>query len=133
MEPKYNRSEARSVLIVDDDPEIAGSIQYALEAFGYRVATAADGTTGLALAERLRPDLMILDMMMPKRSGFLVLEALRQYEDFPTRVIMITANEGNRHKEYAESLGVDAYLRKPFAMDALFETIDKIFKQSEEK
>ncbi len=121
-----NYAPKKRVLIVDDDPAIVESTQLALEAFGYEVETAPDGACGLALAERRRPDVMILDMMMPKRSGFLVLETLRQVDDFPTRIIMITANEGNRHKEYAEQLGVDAYLRKPFAMDELLATIDRV-------
>ena len=120
----------KRVLIVDDDPAITESTQLALEAFGYQVETASDGAAGLALAERRRPDVMILDMMMPKRSGFLVLETLRQLDEFPTRIIMITANEGNRHKEYAESLGVDAYLRKPFPMNVLLETVERVLAET---
>ena len=127
MEPNYYERRKR-VLIVDDDPEIVESTRIALETFGYDVETASDGSSGLALAERRRPDVMILDMMMPKRSGFLVLETLRQVDDVPTRIIMITANEGNRHKEYAEALGVDAYLRKPFPMDELLRTIDRVLE-----
>ncbi len=62
-------------------PEIIDSIRYALETNGYEVIVARDGNQGLALAEREKPDLMILDMMMPKRSGFLVLEKLRRSSD----------------------------------------------------
>lgn len=121
--------DKKRILIVDDDPEISESTRLALEALGYEVEVARDGSTGLALAERRRPDLMILDMMMPKRSGFLVLETLRQIDDFPTRIIMITANEGNRHKEYAEKLGVDAYIRKPFPMDELIDAIERVLNE----
>jgi DNA-binding response OmpR family regulator len=64
-------------------------------------------------------------MMMPRMGGFPVLEFLRSLEN-PPRVIMITANEGGRHKAYAEMLGVDEYLRKPFAMDLLLETVERI-------
>lgn len=78
------------------------------------------------LAEREDPDLLILDMMMPKRSGFLVLEKLRRTRPIPVRVIMITANEGSRHKVYAEMLGVDDYIRKPFAMDRLIDSVGKL-------
>ena len=63
---------------------------------------ARDGNQGLAITEREEPDLVILDMMMPKRSGFLVLEKLRRTRENPPRIIMITANEGSRHKAYAE-------------------------------
>ena len=100
---------------MDDDFEIVDSMRLALEAKGYQTLVARDGNQGLALAEREDPDLVILDMMMPKRSGFLVLERLRRTRRVPTRVIMITANEGSRHKAYAEMLGVDDYIRKPFA------------------
>src|SRR6478752_6617644 len=114
------------VLLVDDDHEIVESVRYALEANGYSVLVARDGNQGLAMAEREDPDLVILDMMMPKRSGFLVLEKLRRTREVPVRVIMITANEGSRHKAYAEMLGVDDYLRKPFAMDKLIEAVQRL-------
>ena len=68
--------------------------------------------------------------MMPKRSGFLVLETLRQLDTDPTRVIMITANEGNRHKEYAEQLGVDAYIRKPFPMETLIAEVQRLLGEA---
>jgi DNA-binding response OmpR family regulator len=114
------------VLLVDDDHEIVESVRYALEANGYSVLVARDGNQGLAMAEREDPDLVILDMMMPKRSGFLVLEKLRRSRPVPLRVIMITANEGSRHKAYAEMLGVDDYIRKPFAMDRLMESVKRL-------
>ena len=123
--PKAEKKQQR-VLIVDDDNEIVESVRYALESRGYTVLIARDGNQGLAMAEREDPDLVILDMMMPKRSGFLVLEKLRRTRPVPLRVIMITANEGSRHKAYAEMLGVDDYIRKPFAMDRLMESVDRL-------
>jgi DNA-binding response OmpR family regulator len=114
------------VLVVDDDVEIIESLRYALGAKGYEVLIARDGNQGLAMAEREDPDLVILDMMMPKRSGFLVLERLRRTRPVPIKVIMITANEGSRHKAYAEMLGVDDYIRKPFAMDRLLDSVDRL-------
>jgi DNA-binding response OmpR family regulator len=116
----------KRVLLVDDDPEIIDAIRFALEAKGYQIFIARDGNQGLAMAEREDPDLVILDMMMPKRSGFLVLEKLRRTRDVPIKVIMITANEGARHKAYAEMLGVDDYIRKPFAMDKLVEAVQRL-------
>jgi len=65
-------------------------------------------------------------MMMPKRSGFLVLEQLRRSRPVPVKVVMITANEGSRHRAYAEMLGVDDYIRKPFAMDRLLATVQRL-------
>jgi len=117
---------AKRILLVDDDPEIVEALQYALSAKGYDIVIARDGNQGLALAEREDPDLVILDMMMPKRSGFLVLEKLRRTRPVPLRIIMITANEGSRHKAYAEMLGVDDYIRKPFAMDRLVESVQRL-------
>jgi DNA-binding response OmpR family regulator len=116
----------KRILLVDDDAEIIESLRLALEANGYTVLVARDGNQGLALSERENPDLVILDMMMPKRSGFLVLEKMRRTRDTPMRVIMITANEGTRHKAYAEMLGVDDYIRKPFPMDRLIESVQRL-------
>lgn len=116
----------KRILIVDDDPDIIESVRFPLEKKGYDVISARDGNQGLTMAEKESPDLVILDMMMPKRSGFLVLEKLRRTHDVPIRVIMITANEGSRHKAYAEMLGVDDYIRKPFAMDRLVESVDRL-------
>lgn len=110
------------VLLVDDDVEIVESMRYALEGDGFQVSVAHDGNQGLALAEKTTPDLLILDMMMPKRSGFLVLEQLRRDGNDRVRVIMITGNEGSRHQQYAELLGVDDYIRKPFPMDRLLQS-----------
>jgi DNA-binding response OmpR family regulator len=119
-------SQAKRILLVDDDREITDALTVALEAVGYEVLVAHDGNQGLAMAERDDPDLMILDMMMPKRSGFLVLERLRRTRRVPVRVIMITANEGSRHKAYAEMLGVDDYIRKPFPMDRLLASVKRL-------
>jgi DNA-binding response OmpR family regulator len=120
------KGPGKRILLVDDDYEIVESMRIALEAMGHQVLVARDGNQGLALAEREAPDLVILDMMMPKRSGFLVLEKLRRTHRVPIRVIMITANEGSRHKAYAEMLGVDDYIRKPFAMDRLLDSVSRL-------
>ena len=116
----------RRILLVDDDPEIVESMRTVLESRGYSILVARDGNQGLVMAEKEAPDLVVLDMMMPKRSGFLVLEKLRRTSTHPVRVVMITANEGSRHKAYAEMLGVDDYIRKPFAMDRLLASVDRL-------
>ncbi len=129
MAPSPEKADnAQRILIVDDDPDIIESVRYALEKSGYEVLVARDGNQGLAMAEREGPDLIILDMMMPKRSGFLVMEKLRRSSGQPHKIIMITANEGNRHKAYAEMLGVDDYIRKPFNMAQLLESVAKILE-----
>ncbi|HID78368.1 MAG TPA: response regulator [Planctomycetaceae bacterium] len=125
-EDRVEKSRAKRILLVDDDYEIVEAMRVALEALGYEILIARDGNQGLAMTERENPDLLILDMMMPKRSGFLVLERIRRTRKVPLRVIMITANEGSRHKAYAEMLGVDDYIRKPFAMDRLIESVKRL-------
>ena len=124
--PPTAAKQGKRILLVDDDFEIIESLRYALEKAGFEIIIARDGNQGLALAEREDPDLVILDMMMPKRSGFLVLEKLRRSRPVPIRIIMITANEGSRHKAYAEMLGVDDYIRKPFPMDRLLESVKRL-------
>ena len=126
-----NETAAKRILLVDDDRDILESMRFALQANGYEVFLAKDGNQGLAMVERCDPDLMVLDMMMPKRSGFLVLETLRRSGEYPIRIIMITGNEGNRHRIYAEQLGVDDYIRKPFTMDALIDRIKRLLPNDE--
>ena len=120
----------RTVLLVDDDADIVSAMRVVLERRGYRVLTAGDGNAGLAAAEREAPDLVVVDMMMPKKSGFLVLEKLKGRGGGPP-VVMITANEGSRHRAYAEALGADDYLRKPFAMDRLLESVTRLCPPTE--
>jgi DNA-binding response OmpR family regulator len=125
-QPETSANTKKRILLVDDDREIVESMRIALESSGYEILVARDGNQGLAMAERDNPDLVILDMMMPKRSGFLVLEKLRRSRPVPLRIVMITANEGNRHKAYAEMLGVDDYIRKPFPMDRLLDSVERL-------
>lgn len=122
---------SKRILVVDDDPEISETLQMALEAEGYEVLIARDGNQGLAMAETEKPDLAILDLMMPRRSGFLVLEKLRENETAPPNVIVITANEGERHQDYAELLGADEYFRKPFPMERLLQSVKALLTRSE--
>lgn len=109
------------VLIVDDDADVRESIDAAFQAEGALTAVATDGNEAVRICHEDPPDLVILDMMLPKRSGFLALEKIKGREDSPL-VIMVTANEGKRHQAYAESLGVDRYLVKPVPMQTLLDT-----------
>ena len=118
--------EQPHVLVVDDDHDIAETLRYALAEKGYQVSVASDGNQGLAYVEASNPDLIVLDMMMPRRSGFLVLERLRQVCESPTPVIMITGNQGQRHQEYAKMLGVSDYIHKPFAIERLLNSVSSL-------
>ena len=115
----------KTILLIDDDYEIVTAMRAILEMKGYRVITASDGNAGINVAERENPSLIVVDMMMPKKSGFLVIEKLKRNPTSPP-MIMITANEGSRHRAYAELLGVDVYLRKPFAMERLVEEVQRL-------
>ena len=117
----------KTILIVDDDRELVEALRTMLERHGYRVMQAHDGHQGKQAIYNQRPDLVILDMMMPRMGGYPVLEHFRDKPDAPP-IIMITANEGSRHKAYAEYLGVIDYIRKPFAMERLLETVNKALK-----
>lgn len=112
------RLKDKKILVVDDDPEIRAAIDHALQAEGALTQMCGDGNSAVRICEGDPPDLVVLDMMLPKRSGFLVLEKVKKFTTSP-RVIMVTANEGKRHQQYAENLQVDGYLLKPVRLERL--------------
>ena len=120
--------DGKKVLLVDDDNDILTSMQAAFEPTGAEIETANNGNKAVELAEKNQPDLVVLDMMLPGRSGFLVLEKIkaRKPRNAPPHIIMITGNPGARHKMYAESLGVSEYLNKPVKMDKLISTAERL-------
>ena len=120
--------EGKTILLVDDDRDILAAMTAALSDMGPRILTALNGNDALTEAGKHNPDLVVLDMMLPGRSGFLVMEKLKRGKkrSDPPRVIMITGNQGARHKVYAESLGVDVYFNKPFRMERLLESVKKL-------
>src|SRR6202030_4728761 len=117
-------ADSKTILVVDDDLELSDGLRAVLEKKGYRVFQARDGQQGKQLVYQHHPDLVILDMMMPRMGGYPVLEHFRGKADAPP-IIMITANEGSRHKAYAEYLGVVEYIRKPFAMEKLLDAVNR--------
>jgi DNA-binding response OmpR family regulator len=122
------RLEGVRVLIVDDDRDVLESIDAAFQAEGALTQVASDGNEAVRLCHQDPPDLVILDMMLPKRSGFLVLEKIKGTEESPL-VIMVTANEGRRHQAYAESLGVDRYMLKPVPLGKLLDVAAELIDQ----
>lgn len=113
--------EGKKILLVDDDPDIISALQAALSESGATLRTANDGNRASDMIQNEQPDLVILDMMLPRRSGFLILERMKPKKEKGKKpfIIMVTANEGKRHEAFARSLGVDDYLQKPLRMDRL--------------
>ena len=108
------------ILIVDDEPNIVISLEYLMKKEGFQIAVATDGEAALQKAAEFVPDLILLDVMMPKRSGFEVCEALRAMPALAgVKIIMLTAK--GRETEVAKglALGADAYVTKPFSTKEL--------------
>jgi DNA-binding response OmpR family regulator len=109
-----------TVLVADDEPHVLRLAKFRLEREGYHVLTAEDGEAALALARAEHPDLCVLDVMMPKRSGFDVLHELRADDRCrDIKVIMLTPHGRGRDVEATRSLGADDYIRKPFTAQEL--------------
>ncbi|HOB74783.1 MAG TPA: response regulator [Phycisphaerae bacterium] len=120
--------DGKSILIVDDDTDILGAIEAVFKETGAQIMTATDGNTAVTMALEKNPDLLILDAMLPQRSGFLVLEKLKAKKPRGSKpyVIMITGNTGKRHQQWAESLGADGYINKPFRMERLVQSAEAL-------
>ncbi len=124
------RLQGKKVLIVDDDVDILSSIDLVMRAEGALTETVTDGNAAMAAVDEADPDAVVLDMMLPRRSGFLVLEQLKKLARPPV-IVMITANMGRRHMAYAEDLGVDAYLVKPVPLQRLVETVIQLLSDND--
>lgn len=126
------RLDGVRMLVVDDDPDVLEAIGTALRSEGAETQLVRDGNAAVAACQDDPPDVVVLDMMLPKRSGFLVLEKIKGREDSPL-VIMVTANEGRRHQAYAESLGVDKYMLKPVPLERLIDATVELLDREEEE
>ena len=115
------------ILIVDDEPNIVISLEFLMKKEGFEIAVATDGEAALRLASEFRPDLILLDIMMPKKSGFEVCQALRADPALAAiKVVMLTAK--GRETEVAKglALGADAYITKPFSTKDLLARIKSL-------
>jgi CheY-like chemotaxis protein len=119
-------AKKKRVLLVDDDPAIIESVRAALMMRGYEVLVAWDGAEALSRVERDRPDLLVLDLVMPRRSGLMVLERMHRTGMRSTPIIMMTGTDEHRHRETAEQRGVSVFLAKPFEIERLLEEVDTI-------
>ena len=117
----------KTILVVDDDPEILNMLQLRLEARGYKILTASDGKEALAMAKRSRPELMILDVMMPAKNGWEVARALKQDPvTEQTKILMLTAIGAQVNEMTSPLYGADAHLDKPFNFTELDKTIARL-------
>ena len=110
----------RRILIVDDDPDILAGMDLAFRGVGATTELHGDGESAWQSLRVTPPDLAVLDMMLPRASGLLLLERLQSLETRPP-IVMVTANQGRRHQEFAKALGVEAYLVKPVPLGRLLE------------
>ena len=115
---------ARSVLVVDDEPNIVVSLEFLMEQAGFEVRVAADGEAALKALEEKTPDLVLLDVMMPKRDGYDLCQMIRANPDWKdVRIIMLTAKGRDVEKEKGMALGADEYVTKPFSTRELVERV----------
>jgi len=112
------------VLIVDDEPRILKFLELRLKASGYKVLTAGNGLEALEQAEAQEPDLVVLDVVMPKKDGFETLRELRAFSSVP--VIILSAKEADTDKIRGLELGADDYLAKPFSPEELIARIEAV-------
>ncbi|MBA3392709.1 MAG: response regulator [Deltaproteobacteria bacterium] len=118
-----------SILVVDDDPEIVSMLNTRLTARGYKVSTASDGNMALELARREQPDLVLLDVMMPGKSGWEVARALKQDPTTQAiKIVMVTAIGAQVNEITSPLYGADAHVDKPFEFEKLERVISQLVK-----
>lgn len=114
-----NTKQRNRVLLVEDDETTLLTVRQALEAEDFEVIEARDGEQALICSERDAPDLIVLDVVMPKKSGFLVLDRIRKNKIRSPKIIVCTASSEPKYREFAESRGIDDFIPKPFEMEHL--------------
>jgi DNA-binding response OmpR family regulator len=120
---------ARTILVVDDEPNLREALAEGLEAEGFRVVTAADGREALAVFRETRPDLIILDLMLPELSGVEVCRIVRA--ESPVPILMLTAKDSEVDKVVGLEIGADDYVTKPFSLRELLARIRALLRRTE--
>jgi DNA-binding response OmpR family regulator len=121
----------KRILIVDDEEDILEVLKFRLEANDYEVMTASDGQEGLNKARSEKPDLMILDLMLPKIDGYKVCRMLKfdeTYKSIP--IIMVTAKSQQKDEDLGREMGADAYVMKPFEPEILLDKIRELLRKT---
>lgn len=122
------RAKKTTIVTADDDQQLLRLVKRNLELEGYDVIAASDGAQALAEVETHAPDLVLLDVMMPKMDGFTVLERVREFSSMP--IIMLTARGQDQDKVRGLDLGADDYLTKPFSVDELLARVRAVLRRS---
>ena len=123
-------TETRRVLIIEDNPDLAFGLSRSVEAEGYQVEVAEDGRKGLDLARANRPDLIILDLMLPEVDGYQVLRTLRE-EGQQMPVLVLTARGEEADRVFGFRLGADDYVTKPFSLSELIARVKAILRRTQ--
>lgn len=124
----------RKVLIADDEPNIVTALEFLLRRSGYDVRVAINGEEALALVETFVPDVVLLDIMMPVKSGYEVVQRMRQRSEWRhIKIVVLSAKGREAEVSKGVSLGADLYITKPFSTQELIETINRLFAGEEEK
>lgn len=114
------------VLIVDDEPNIVVSLKFLMKKAGFEIAVARDGDEALAEVERFRPDLVLLDVMMPRRDGYEVCQQLRASGWTELKIVLLTAKGREAEMAKGLSIGADEYVTKPFSTTELVDTVTRL-------
>ena len=118
---------SKKVLIVDDEPNIVTSLEYLMRKRGYAVAIARNGDEALDLVESFLPDVVLLDVMMPRKSGYEVCQQIRERSDWQhIKLVMLSAKGSEAEVNKGLSLGADVYITKPFSNQELIARIDAL-------
>jgi DNA-binding response OmpR family regulator len=120
-----------SILLVEDDPTLSETLRYNLEREGYAVQLATDGVVGLEMARREQPDLVLLDVMLPRLDGFSICRILRQESDVP--IVLLTARQDEVDRIAGLELGADDYVSKPFSLGELLARVRAVLRRSERR
>jgi DNA-binding response OmpR family regulator len=122
---------ANKILVVDDEPNIVLSLEFLMKQAGFQVRAASDGEAALAAVAAERPDLMLLDVMMPRKNGYEVCQAVRANPDWKgIRIIMLTAKGREVEREKGMALGADDYITKPFSTQEVVDRVRELLAEA---
>jgi two-component system alkaline phosphatase synthesis response regulator PhoP len=122
-------SNTKKILIVDDEPSIVLSLEFLMEKAGYIVFTAGDGEAAMEKVRDEKPDLVLLDINLPGRSGYDICQSMRANPEWnDIRIVMVTAKGRDVEREKGFAMGADEYITKPFSTEEVVETVSRLIE-----